>query len=197
MGMVLALRRVSDRDQAQLHACPKAIHRFLSDGEDEGDEAFGENEGLLSRLLRPFRKLGPQPADVVFDSYPFDDEFDADKAWHGLYFLLTGTGYEGDVPARYLLNAPSIGKEEVGYGPALSISAHQTAELSRYLSGLEREAILARFDAKRMTELDIYPDMWSQNDVELKMYLGDAFDELKAYCQKCVDHGLGMISYIT
>ncbi|ESQ81378.1 YfbM family protein [Asticcacaulis sp. YBE204] len=196
MGMVLVLKRASDEDQARLHACPKAIHRFVSDDEDDGDADLGDAGGWLARLLQPFKKPEPKASDVVFDSYAFDDEFDADKAWHGLYFLLTGTAYEGAAPPRYLLNAPPIGKEDVGYGPAMSISANQTAELSRHLNGLDRGAVLARFDAKRMTELDIYPDIWEESEIELKDYLGGGFDGLKAYCQKCADHGLGMLSYI-
>ncbi|UDF03970.1 YfbM family protein [Asticcacaulis sp. AND118] len=197
MGMVLVLKRASDPDQARLHACPKAIHRFVSYGEDEEDFDEESTGGWLTRLLRPFQKPGPKVSDVVFDSYAFDDEFDADKAWHGLYFLLTGTADEGAAPVRYLLNAPSIGKEDVGYGPAMAIVASRTAELSAHLNALDRAAVLGRFDAKRMIALDIYPNIWDDDEGELKAYLGDAFDALKAYCQKCADHGLGMVSYIT
>ena len=196
MGMVLVLKRITDRDLAQLQACPKAVHRFLVGDEPSVIQEENKNITLLNRLLRIIGKA-PDPSKIVFESYDFDEEFDADKMWHGLYYLLTETAWEGDAPFCYLLNAPSIGNEEVAYGPAMAISASQTKELNRHLEDMDRQSLLARFNAERMNELEIYPDIWDEDVEKLKAELGEAFDMLKAYCQKCAYHGLGMVSYIT
>ncbi|MBW8882247.1 MAG: DUF1877 family protein, partial [Asticcacaulis sp.] len=61
----------------------------------------------------------------------------------------------------------------------------------------DRAEVLDRFDGPKMQDLQIYPDVWDEDPDELKDELGHAFDQLRAYCRKCADHGFGMLSYIS
>ena len=69
--------------------------------------------------------------------------------------------------------------------------------MSDYLDGLDKSAVLAHFDGPRMKALRIYPDIWDEDPSELKAELGAAYDALKAYCRKCADHGLGLLTWIS
>ncbi len=199
MSMILYLKRISDADISRLMATPAGVHAFIEAGQEEPDRG-PEYAAALAELKKRMAAAGQAPPPrfaMAFGAYPFNDVFDVDKMWHGLYFLLTGTDHGGASPVNYLFYAPSVGDEDVGYGPARAISAAQTGELSEYLDGLEKSAVLAHFDAQRMKALNIYPDIWDEDAAELKEALGGAFDEMKAYCRKCVAHGLGMLAYIS
>lgn len=199
MGMILYLKRISDVDGARLMATPAGVHAFIEAEQVKPDRgpAFAAALAELKASLAATGDLPPPNLEMAFGAYPFDDVFDVNKMWHGLYFLLTGTSYEGAAPASYLLHTPSVGDENVGYGPARLISATQARELSDYLDGLDRSAVLARLDGPKMSSLNIYPSIWDEDPGELKGGLGDAYDALKTYCRRCADHGLGMLCYIS
>lgn len=199
MSMILYLKRISDADIARLMATPAGVHAFIEAGRVERDRgpAFAAARAELMRQLAAEGHLPPPRLEMTFQAYPFNDVFDANKMWHGLYFLLTGTDYGGAAPVNYLFYAPSVGDEDVGYGPARAITADQTKDLSHYLDALPKSAVLAHFDGPRMTALGIYPDIWDESPVGLKHELGDAYDALRAYCRKCAHHDLGMLCYIS
>lgn len=70
-------------------------------------------------------------------------------------------------------------------------------ELSRWLEGLDRAAVLARFDGGRMQKLKIYPEIWTRDDEDLQEELGICLDTLVEYCQSCVASGYGAVIYIS
>jgi len=192
--MILCLLRISDADIAQLIGASVGAGAFINMAEAAQASREGYTEALKQMEAMGLRQA-PE-VDMTFDAYPFDDIFDVDKMWHGLYFLLTGTECGGDAPANYLLSTPNVRGEGVGHVSARAISTVRTKELSDYLGDLDRLALLTRFDGVQMTALDIYPGIWDEDPEELKEGLGHAFDALKAYCRKCADHGLGMLSFI-
>ncbi len=193
MSMNLSLKRASDGDIAKLHETPKAIHAFIKENRQRSPELEAARAAMMA-------EMGLAPPPVVhadFDTYTFDDKYNARKLWHGLHFLLTGTVYEGTLPAAYLLGGTPIGEEDVGYGPARSISAAETRIFSTYLDGLDRTEFLDRLDPDRMQALDIYPQIWDEDAEELKEELGDTFDALRTYCRKCAEVGLGLVATLS
>jgi hypothetical protein len=199
MSMILCLKRISDGDVERLRATSSGVRAFIDADVPEPD--YGpEYAAARAALLKQMAAAGmgrPARTEIAFDSYPFNDIFDIDKMWHGVYFLLTGTEYGGEPPVNLLFQAPPVGNEDIGYGPALAISADQTKALSDHLAGLQKAVVLARFDGARMKALKIYPDIWDEDPAQLKEELGNAFDALRAYCRRCADHGLGMLSYVS
>ncbi len=195
MGMRLELMRISSDDLAMLKRGTETTRRFI-----EANLPVIDRGPDYARAVEEMRvKLGLPPAAAAgtFSPYPFNDVFNVDKMWNGLYFLLTGSEDAGEGPATCLLNSPPVNDEEIGYGPAMVISPDNTRALGTYLAALDRSEVLASFNGAKMMELQIYPGVWDEDAEELTEELGDAFDALRAYCCKCADHGLGMLSYVT
>jgi hypothetical protein len=104
VGMICSLRRVNEDDIRRLLDAPEQVKPFLL-GPEEPPLAPARG-GLLGFLLR----LTPISIEEVSadhtpeSSYrPEGTEIDIDKAWHGLHFLFTGTAWEGEAPASFLL----------------------------------------------------------------------------------------------
>jgi hypothetical protein len=199
MSMILYLKRISDADISRLMAAPAGVHAFIRVGRDAPDRGLEYAVALdeLKAQMVASETVPPPLAEMTFETYPFNDLFDVDKMWHGLYFLLTGTAYEGVAPVSVLFEAPMVGEEDVGYGPARAMSAAQTRALSDYLERLDKVSVLSRLDGPRMKALDIYPDIWDENPARLQIGLGRAYDALLAYCRRCAAHELGMLVWIS
>lgn len=122
---------------------------------------------------------------------------DVDKAWHGIHFLLTGTAWEGEGPASFLVQGGrEVGDEDVGYGPARAFGPAETKAVSAALEALPAEALRGRFDAKRMTELDIYPTViWERDGQESLDYLIQHYEGLRQMLRSAAADGMGMIVY--
>jgi hypothetical protein len=129
------------------------------------------------------------------------DEADLDKAWHGLHFLLTGTAWEGDEPACFLVRGGrEIGDEDVGYGPARALSPDQVGRFADFLASISHDDLRRRYDPLKMTELEIYPDVWSRthdgDDTEWE-YLEQGFETLREFVTRARGLGEGIIVCIT
>lgn len=88
-----------------------------------------------------------------------------DKSWHGLHYLLCGEVEPGPtVLSQAVIGGLELG-DDYGYGPARHFSPSQVAAIARELNrpNLETE-MKSRFNARRMSSLDIYPKGWSPAD---------------------------------
>ena len=142
-----------------------------------------------------------QPDDVVdeFDDDDFDDEeFDfelgengisLEKSWHGLHYLLTGDAWGGTGPEAFLLAGGSEQGADLGYGPARLFTATEVVDIAATLDGIDGDDLWNRFDAARMTGLDIYPGIWDEDEDDLKEEYSDYFEELKQFVAAIADRG--------
>ena len=118
-----------------------------------------------------------------------------DKAWHGVHYVLCGEVEPGPaLLSQAVLGGVPIGEDDEGfsgYGPARYFTAAQVADLSRAFErpGLEQEAA-ARFDAGRMTDLQIYPG-WRVSDADWVM---DAFQRLRAFYSDAAGQGRAIVT---
>lgn len=190
MGMALAFRKVEQSEIDFLHKNPKRILWFLF-GQEIQEESF------LNKIF-PFLKK-EKSAEQVWEEPNEDDEFDIDKAWNGIHFLLTGTSLEGDMPAASLLLGQVIGNVEVGYGPAMSLNKSEVKEFYDYLSTLNHDDLKQKYNPAKMKELDIYPNIFVpvKEDPEPLEYLLYYFDELKKFMGKTVSEDKALILYLT
>jgi hypothetical protein len=118
-----------------------------------------------------------------------------DKAWHGVHYVLCGEAEPGAaLLTQAVLGGVELGDDEEGfsgYGPARYFTAAQVAELGRALSRPELEAeAAARFDAVRMSQLNIYPG-WRPSDAEGVM---DAFRRLRDFYSDAAAKGRAIIT---
>ena len=91
-----------------------------------------------------------------------------DKAWHGVHYLLTGAVEPTETPiGQAVLGGVEVGEDFSGYGPPRVFDQEQTTTIAHALDdpGLEDNA-RSRFDARRMTELGIYPFGWDAESLE-------------------------------
>src|SRR5262249_22830454 len=117
------------------------------------------------------------------------DELEIDKAWHGLHFLLTGTASAGDFPLNFIAVGGREVGDDLGHGPARALTSGDVQTLDAALEPLTRQELGQRFDADRMTELQIYPFGWSDDpDGELD-YLLDFYADLRAFVRRTAERG--------
>src|SRR5438270_9992408 len=70
---------------------------------------------LLGKLFGA-KDVAPPPSDPWNPSEK-PQEFDVDKAWHGIHFLLTDSDWEGEGPLAFILHGGREINEDLGYGP--------------------------------------------------------------------------------
>jgi hypothetical protein len=125
-----------------------------------------------------------------------DDIVDLDKAWNGIHFMLTGEMWGGTGPlANVILGGVPIGEEDVGYGPARSLTAAQASEVAQALAGISAADFRARFDAAALAEAEVYPQIWEEGDDALD-YVADYFEEARHFYQTAAEQGLAVIQFI-
>lgn len=103
---------------------------------------------------------------------------DIDKAWHGLYFLLTGATDLDEID-RHSLGKAVFGGDVIGKETGIAyLTPVEVEDLSTRLQYIELNALEARYDVMTMNEQELYP-FEREWGLEEKQYLLDQFDELK------------------
>lgn len=125
---------------------------------------------------------------------------DIDKAWEGLFYLLTGkslnTCEEAIPPLSWILNSANEidSDQDMGYGPASYTTIEQTKELSTAMDAISVEELKSKYDGVVMMGLGIYPEVW--NEAEAVDYLIENFLLLRLFYNKASDNDQAMISFI-
>ncbi|WP_222707254.1 YfbM family protein [Pontibacter qinzhouensis] len=135
----------------------------------------------------------------VYDDEAEEDSnlVDIDKSWEGILFLLTGQNLENsDHPlARALFSGQFIDKDQdLGYGPAQYLTPGQVKEVNAEISKLTIDEISKNYDPKKMSELDIYPNIW--NEEESLEYLTDYFRTLQEVYLKAAQYNQAVITFL-
>lgn len=195
MSMIFMMRQASDTTVATLLAHPLLIQQFL--GGELPPPA--KPPGFFARI---FGLAKETDSSVPAPSLPTETDLedgDLDKAWHGLHFLLSGSEWEGDWPAGFLLNGGTeVGAIDVGYGPARAFTSAEVEQIDRFLAPIDEPALRARFDSARMMELGIYPTIWDRDPAEDDTlgYLVEYYAQLKEFVGKTRERGHGMVCYL-
>ncbi|HYF07623.1 MAG TPA: YfbM family protein [Acetobacteraceae bacterium] len=200
MGMVLYLRRVDDGEMRHLLAEPDGVERFLFGDPPPPPPRQGGILGFLKRL-------SPIKVESVED-YPLptprggEDELDLEGVWEELHALLTGTAWEGEEPACYLLAGGEElgGDAEIGAGPPRLIRPAEVARFAEHLDALSTEEVAARYDPARMTALGVHPRHAaltpSRPDQPVRQHLLDAFEDLRGFVRETAGQGRGIVAFL-
>src|SRR5690606_12341267 len=152
MGMVLGLRRATDSQLNTLLRHPRLIEELLF---EEPRAAAVERTGLMDKLISTFGCQRRAP--VIECEREEGDEIDLDKSWHGMQFVLAGSGYATGGPLSFLVEEwPEIGDIVVGYGPAKAINAAAVSRFHDALHKVDAATLRAGYDPEAMLEEDIY-----------------------------------------
>ncbi|GAB7028879.1 YfbM family protein [Streptomyces sp. NPDC021749] len=96
-----------------------------------------------------------------------------DKAWAGLEFLLG----EADEPLEFLMDGYPIDDE----GTLFGWSAESVQETAKRLRALPWERLATYYDPVRMTEEEVYPNIWDPEDEDGPEYLEGAYETLVSF----------------
>nr|WP_294817796.1 YfbM family protein [uncultured Sphingomonas sp.] len=193
MGMVFALRRATDEQIDALLARPLLIEDFLY---NEPRVAAVAKTGLMEKLISTFGFASQN--STISGEREEGDEIDLDKAWHGLHFTLTGSGWATGAPLSFLVEEwPEIGDVDVGYGPAKAIRAVDVARFNDALAGFTAMDLRAGYRPQTMLEQELYlADFFAENPEEGIEYIEHWLTELRTFIAGCVARNAGVVSYI-
>jgi hypothetical protein len=121
------------------------------------------------------------------------DRLELDKAWHGLHYILTGTVEPDEsLLGQAVLGGTEIGDDFSGYGPARCFTAAEVGDLAAVIGdpAVATDAA-ARYDAVRMTELQIYPFGWDEDDRE---WLLSALRDLRGFYADAAGKGSAVVA---
>lgn len=120
---------------------------------------------------------------------------DIDKAWHGLYFLLTGSTDLDEID-RHSLGKVVFGGDVIDEETGIAyLTPEEVADLSTRLQFIELDALEARYDVTTMNEQELYPfeREWGREE---KQYLLDQFDELKRVFAQAAREREALVTWI-
>jgi hypothetical protein len=202
MGLNCSLYRATNEDIDRVIADPDTIADFIESIEGPALPVREVRpKGILGFLLKltpirisevvPEAERGGTRAPAPPDP---DRTIEIAKAWHGLHFLFTGTSDGGEEPACFLTQGGETMDDE-GYSHALR--PEQVRRFAAFLTALTPDELRRRYDAARMTKLEIYPyDDWTRESGDGDSpveWLLDCFAEVRTFVSKAAVAGDGMI----
>jgi hypothetical protein len=205
MSMILAMVTLGDANISRVLQDPPLIWRVIAPDDPEPYESARRSAAKPSFLRRLFGGSSAEPkAGTSAESFALGAGegmvTDLDKAWHGIHYLLTGTAAEGRKPLDFLVSGGrEVGNLDVGYGPARVFSAAETRAAHEALARLGDDELRGRFNPEDMTRQDIYPEIWN-NDPEEDDPLGYVMEylgTLRGFLAQAVEHGHGLVVYLT
>jgi len=134
--------------------------------------------------------------------YPEDDVedpnlVDIDKSWDGIIFLLTGQNFDNSIHplAKVFFSGQIVDEEQdLGYGPGQYLTPEQVKELNEEISKISIEELSKKYDAKKMTELKVYPNIW-ENEDEVN-YLTEYFQTIQEVYAEASKNDEAIITFI-
>ncbi|MEJ8843860.1 YfbM family protein [Lacibacter sp. H375] len=122
---------------------------------------------------------------------------DIDQSWDGIVFLLTGNSFENNThPLANVLFSDQVIDEEqdLGYGPGQYLTAEQVKELHAQIATISTEELKKRFDAGKMKEVGVFPDVWDNPDTV--DYLIEYFETIKEVYALAAKNHEALITFI-
>jgi hypothetical protein len=140
-----------------------AVRGLESQGISLGAIESGEGADALLGVIA--RGSAPDSHSNLVDEGLVAPVLALEKSWHGLHYLLCGEVEPGPtVLSQAVIGGLEIG-DDYGYGPARYFSPMQVATVARELNRPKLESEMrSRFNARRMSSLEIYPKGWSPAD---------------------------------
>ena len=127
---------------------------------------------------------------------PDGSHLDIDKSWHAIHFLLNDSQWEGEYPlACVVMGGECIGDQDVGYGPARYLTSQQVKDVANAVEEISEATLLAKFNAERMNQEEIYPHGWRDSQEE-RDYVGQHYASLVNFFRRTANAGDAMIVYL-
>lgn len=155
---------------------------------------MGMMAGMLQVSTEELEQIIIDPS--LLEERAFSEEANEDpnlltigKFWEGIFYMLTGktvTEVQSvKSPLVWIFFSDNLVDEELnfGYGVPNYIDSDQVKQLNVELKRITSEDFKSRYDSKRMIDLNIYPNSWSDNGDDLE-HLTEYFSKLKSFYEK-------------
>ena len=154
MSILCALSRVTASQMAAMRGDSSVADQLLH----EEPPAAAPRPGLFAKL---FGKAPPAPPARTVAWIGAARQYDLDKQWHILHFLLTGPSEGGPFPASFLCDGGEEVGTDLGYGKPRLFTSEQAGRVAAHLRSIGEAALLERYDADAMEAQDVY---WQAED---------------------------------
>jgi hypothetical protein len=191
MSMIGCFLAVSDDDLKGVIEEPSRINTLLGRGMDM-EPAPQESPPFL----RIFGAMQSAPPGQTWEPQTPPKEFDVDKAWQGIHFLLTQSEWEGDGPLAFILHGGTEIEEDLGYGPPHAFTSAEVKDIAAALGPITPESLYEKADPAEFAANDIYPQIWDEPKDECIGYVTSNFDDLKKFVQETADSGSALIVFL-
>ncbi|MCE3226876.1 MAG: hypothetical protein K0S32_1427 [Bacteroidetes bacterium] len=134
--------------------------------------------------------------DALYEKLPKERYTDVDKAWDGIFFVLTGKSSQDfdDVEGAMKWIVFPDNEMDSGYegSPYFYSTVTETQEVANALNKITNEEFKSRYNSKALTENDVYPGIWDEGDDALD-YLFDNYISLKNFYNQAAAENQAMI----
>lgn len=198
--MTCSLYRVAASEIEHIRQSPEAVEELFFPPGSTPPVVEVREKGIAGWLLRLF---GVQVTQVDPDweppeeAAPEDNVLDLEGTWHGLHYIFTGTAWEGEPPACFLVSGgEEIGAEDHDSPPRL-LNPEQVRQFSAFLGSISDDELLRRFDADRMTALNIAPSIWKRDeDLNPLDVLREGLGELRTFTATAAGHDEAIVVHL-
>lgn len=159
---------------------------------------FTLHDDTISRMLEDPDELHQaldRLGDEEVEGEPSDEwiEYDLDKAWQAVHFLLNGSVYGSGRLASLIAGGQPIGTEEVGYTVPRAMTSREVAEFATALSKVSVDELRRRYNGRLMDDCDVYPRIWSRDGEQGAEYVAENYEQLLMCVQTAVQKKLGLL----
>jgi len=191
MSMIGCFRSASDDEIEALIRKPDRIRHVLFND----FSATQKKPGFLARLFGLAHESEKEL--IIWMPENGNEDFDIDKAWHGIHFLLCDDPTYGVGVLGFIMDGGhSIGRVDVGYGPARAFRKAELEQIYQAIENIKADDLKRKCDKKRFKSNSIYPFIWDDPDDECFVYLLSYFASLKCFLKRTLDAGKGILVYI-
>jgi hypothetical protein len=120
-----------------------------------------------------------------------DRSFDVDKAWNGIWFLLSAAG---GAPVDVVGGGAAVSDEDLGYGPARYLAPGEVRQGASHLTTVPFDRLADYFDPAQMYADNIYPAIW--NDDHALEYLRGHYEGLVRFFSAAAAAGDAIILWL-
>ena len=189
MSMIGCFYALRDEDLEAIIAGPGRIKKLW-----DAPVVEPRSPSFLGRLFGA--KAPPPQKEDSWKPSEKPQEYDVDKAWHGIHFLLTGSDWEGEGPLAFILHGGREIAEDLGYGPPHGFTSAEVKEIAKALAAVNVDELSQKADPAKFAENEIYPQIWEEDREDCIGYVAENLTGLRDFVRQTAESNRALIAYL-
>ena len=125
---------------------------------------------------------------------PFEGQYDIDKSWHAIHYLITGSSEPDGTPSGdAILGGRPVGSD-LGYGPARLVEPEHAKRIAESLRSINLEVAYENLDRSTANEADVYLGFDFSEDE--KKHLARLFDVVRDLYSTAASNDRAILLYL-